>query len=69
MELQRITDRFSGITVNIVTTNANAALATGEVIDGVIAGSLIAVKLTAPYANYPTGATVFFNVNQIVAIG
>jgi hypothetical protein len=69
MDLRSIIERFRGVTVTVVTTNSALPFATGEVLDGPLLCSLLALRLTVAYGPYPVGATVFFNVNQLVSIG
>ncbi len=60
---------FRGVTVTVITTSAAFPLAIGEVIDGSIPNNVLAIRLTAAYDSIAAGTVVYFNPNQIVAIG
>lgn len=69
MDLNAIIARFQGVNVAVVTTNAAAPTAYGEVLSSTAIPCTLSLKLTQNYDGLPTGATAFFNINQIVSIG
>lgn len=69
MDLGAIIARFQGVNVAIVTTNSATPIAYGEVLSSMAIPGTLSLKLTQNYDGLPAGATVFFNINQIVSIG
>lgn len=69
MDLNAILSRFQGVNVALVTTNSAVAIAYGEVLSCSVIPCTLSLKLTQAYDGLPAGATVYFNINQIVSIG